>query len=114
MKRVLCFVAVALLAVVPVAAVAQENSTTPSTSQQQPATGCSVSGSAGCLNPPAGAQPNSTPDTTLEGGTSGSTSGSGTLGNTSPSGTGNPGDSSGGGLGGNSGGGAAGPLPNSN
>lgn len=110
---------------VPTLAAAQDSTNLPSTT---PNTDCSVSG--GCTSTGTGSLPNTTPDSTLEGGASGGGSGSngGPLENTSPGSTSNPGDSSGsggsGGLGsggsgsdgsgsgGSGSGGAAGPLNN--
>lgn len=95
------------------AAFAQDSTVTPPATELKPG-GCSVAGSAGCLTPPSGAQPNTSSGSSMEGGTAGSGSGSGTLENTSPGSTLNPGDSSGGSGGTSGGGGAAGPLGNSN
>jgi len=99
----------------PAAAFAQDSTITPSMTEPRVG-GCSVAGSAGCLAAPSGAQPNTSPDSSLEGGAAGggSESGgaSGTLENTSPGSTLNPGDSSGGSGGTSGGSGAAGPLGN--
>ncbi len=100
---------------VPAAAFAQDSTIAPTMTAPE-AGGCSVAGSAGCLSAPSGAQPNTSPDSFLEGGAAGSGSGSGgasgTLENTSPGSTLNPGDSSGGSGGTSGGSGAAGPLGN--
>jgi hypothetical protein len=106
--------AVATMAV-PAAAFAQDSTIAPTMTAPE-AGGCSVAGSAGCLSAPSGAQPNTSPDSSLEGGSAGSGSksggASGTLEDTSPGSTLNPGDSSGGSGGTSGGSGAAGPLGN--